>query len=356
MRHARLAMSCCLLLAAGCAPEGGLPTATGGDGAIARRNPFGVPTRVSVDLPRALGGSGIIATGGGNIISTGGGNYRALAEGDRFAPIVTDNVKLYKDSTKLIETILQAVAKAKPAPGRSYTFPDPDKPGKQLTVLLEVEPDQALISIGRGDKAKGDGQMISIAYTSAKRGRAVLRSPEGESDEGTIRFATTYDLEAGSASAEGILDATMTDKPSRERIAGHWEFESQPAAKADEVAFRMQVAAHVHRPSKPEEDGHGAVTAQFLPDGHGAFILGFQNAGTGGRFLFMPADGVSWGQADAPHAFYLDAEGHDLPAEKAGAALQAIAPADDTIYRPFPGDPAEGDPFAGRLDFPAKAP
>jgi hypothetical protein len=311
-------------------------------------NKFGLPTSVRLPLPAS-----VIATGGGNVISTGGGNYEVLAEEEPFslAKSLHDNTQVYLGSTTLVEEILKAVGKAKLVPGTEYTFPDEDHPGQELTVLLEVKSDHALVSIGRGKSAKGENQLIGIAYTSPKKGRAVLHTPVPDPEMGRFYLATDYDMEAGTASADGVADTTMIKQPGG-KLRAHWEFASTKEAGAGKV-FAMKMAAFIHVPDEPQNSGIHAISANFLNDDRAAAIVGVQIGATEGKFLFFPNDGVSWLPQPTPHDFYLDAKGKDVAAASADATLKAILPADEDIYRPFPADPNQGEPFGdSRFAFP----
>jgi hypothetical protein len=324
------------LILAGCA--GAAPTQ-----ALRGNNPYGIPQTVRLAMPSALGGGGVIAAGGGN--------YRVHEAGQSLAAGVKGNTDVYTNSTALIDAILQGISKGRPVPGTSYTFDDPGHPAKQLTVLLEVKSDHAVISVGRGKSAKGPSQLIGISYTSPKNGTAVFKPDDVTPELGKFVLATDFDLEKGTASTDALSDTTGTTSADPHRLAGHWEFRSDKADPQGAV-FRMQVAAFIAKPGKDSESGVYAASANFLADGSGAFVAGAQNAATGGQFFFMPSDGLSFGK-DAPHDLYMTADAQDLPATKASAALKAILPTDDSIYKPFPGDPSQGNPYdAKRFDFP----
>jgi hypothetical protein len=342
--------------AGGVAPAGNDVVAAGGGNLIGQAgtniqgNPYGMPTTVRLPMPAsvvAAGGGNVVAPGGGNVVAPGGGNligqagtnYRiaALPAADMLAAGVRENTLIYTKSTALIDQVLQILAMVHISPKNPVTMPDPGHPERILTATLEVKADHALISIGEGNTAKGATQMMSLRYTSPRKGRAVfhLTDPKGSK----IFLATDFDLDAGQASADGAFDATQSDV-NQQLGVGHWVFSRHAAAKADEAVFTMAGSVFLHNPGHTDDDGVSAFAAAFLPDDTGAFLFGAQTEATGDAFVFVPRVGVS-----TEHDFYMDAQGGDLPKEKASAALKGIMPADAAIYKPFPADPTTQDPF-----------
>lgn len=327
------------------APGGANVVAAGGGNlqasATTSANPFGMPTTVRLPMPAS-------------VVAPGGGNYRVfdVPAPDALAKGVRDNTHIYTDTTTLIDGILKGVAQAHLVPGRALTFPDPNQKSRNLTVLLEVKSDHALISIGTGDSAKGDTQVMGLSYTSPKKGRAVFHFVDAH--QAKIHLATDFDLDANQAGADGAIDATKATSGDKQLVVGHWEFNRHPDAKADESAFTMAGSVFVHKPAKVADDGVLAFAAAFLPDDTGAFLFGVQAQGTGDRFVFLPRDGVSFlANPPADHDFYMTAQGADLPKEDAREALRGIVPADSAIYKPFPADPTKQDPFKdARFAFP----
>jgi hypothetical protein len=305
------------------------------DGGIVYNNPYGVPTRVSLAMPASL--------------SPGkSASYRTQDVGSDTAAGVQQNLSIYLGSTTLINTILQSVASASLKPGQSYTFDDPSHPGTQLTVLLSILSDHAVIAIGQGTSATGLNQTIGISYTSPRKGVAVLQSRNVDPVNGRFYLATTFDLDAGHVSADGASDNTAVASPANaQKVAAHWEFTSTAAATGSNPAFQMQVSAFGRKPFDPANSGVLALSANFLSDGRGAYIGGAQIGATGNVFMLLPNDGKSFGLTPpASHDFYLTPTGLNLPAASASANLKAAIPADGSFYKPFPTDPAIADPFA----------
>lgn len=299
-------------------------------------NPFGVPSSVSLPMPATLT---TVAP-----LQQAAAGYRAQGSPPiSMAQQIAGNMQVYSQSTRLINTILEAVNKTGLQPDRPFTFPDPGNPTGKLTVLLQVRADHAVISIGEGTSATGSAQVLGISYTSRTKGTAVLRPLRNDPGSGRFILATTYDLDAGRASADGAGDSTvLPDAPNKQKMRAHWEFASIKSAPAASPSFTMKVSAALQNQTKPADSGNWAISSQFLADGSAAAIAAMQTASTADRLMFVPND---IDQFLGAHDFYIGTDGNDLATSSASPTLRGILPADDSLYRPFPTNPSHADPF-----------
>jgi hypothetical protein len=338
------------LLTAACAPQSPLaraadPARTGSlvhDGGVAYAKQ--IPSRVSLPLPASL-------------VAAGAGNYRLAAAAEPFSIATTmrDQVGIYHGVTHLIDDILKGITAADLQPGKPITFPDDGNPSltaeqkrlpeNQLTAKLDVLADHSVVSIFRGPAPAAAKQLIGISFTTKTKGVAVFHADRPDPNGSLLTLATTFDLDAGKASADGLGRA---DDGSKTRA--HWEFRHFDGAP---LAFSMRLSAYVVAPPKGERALY-ELSGNFQPDGSGAATaatLPYQLRDVlKGQPVFMPNDGTDPEPTNAkPHDLYIDAGGHDLAPASATAALKALVPPDDEIQKPFaqdPSDPANGDPQA----------
>jgi len=294
---------------------------------------YSLPSQLGPELPASVQHS---AASGYRVSSVGTAGSpieteRASADSG-LGCLIQEQLMVYTESTRVIKWVLAKAKQAHLTPGKPYTFDDPEAPIGRLTFLLQTKGKQAVLAVGQGDSATGPDQVMSLAYSDPARGVAVIHVP---TDAYLGRFVITerYDNEAGKASVDGVQDASRT--PSAKRVAYHWEF---AALKGATASFAMQVSAHLQATNEPDNSGVYALSANFRPDGSAAAIWGTQNAKSGNQFQLFTDDS---GQTDA----YIGANGRDLPRATAPAALRQIVPSENSLYRPFPANPAEGKPF-----------
>ena len=105
----------------------------------------------------------------------------------------------------------------------------------------------------------------------------------------------------------------------------------------------LRSAVFANPSDSPSDAGVTAFSANFLTDNRGAFILAKQTPRTGNVLQFLRNDGTFAGSAG--HEFYVGETDDSIATPSATPALKAILPLDSSLYRPFPTDPAQGDPF-----------
>jgi hypothetical protein len=319
-------------IAAGCA-QAPLGVATPG-------NPFGVPSQIGIPLPQSA--------------TAHSASYRvASADTPSLGATLQTNLAIATSTTATINTILSNCARAGLVPGRSYTFADPGTPGGQVTVLLTVLTDHAVLSIGKGTSATGSTQMISISYTKPSKGTAVFHA-EHDPAMGRLYVTETYDADAGYASIDAMQDATaVADANSQQKAIAHWDLIRHDASASAGATFTLKVAANLVKPQHPSDNGQVSLTANFLADGSAAAVVGLSNAGTGNQFKLVPNDGLSWNDPNAGHDLYLSASGQDVTRAQASAQLRAIAPTGSDLVQPATNDPVQTNAFAGaQFQFP----
>jgi hypothetical protein len=172
--------------------------------------------------------------------------------------------------------------------------------------------------------------------------------PNRTGKDGKTALATTFDLEANTASADAYGDKRDLAKPEgQSRI--HWEFAGVPGAKKDALAFKLRLSAYAKNP--PTEDRLVEASANFTSDGGGAAIVGIQpaedQAKLGDALEWFPNDGTlpRFGQ-DKAHDLYMNPKGLALDGPQAPAAYKAMLPADGEVYKPYVKDPSLADPLA----------
>lgn len=304
----------------GCAPN---PAGTAS-------NPYGIPRSVSVGLPDSL--KSVSALKSVNA-------YRTQASSFSIAEQINGNLTVYTESTKLVDAILSAVSGANLPPGKPFTFTGED--GKEMTVLLELKSDRAVISIGEGKSATGETQVMAISYTSPKKGRAVFKPRQNVPGLGRFVLETTFDLDAGKASANGYADTTVLQGvQDPHKMCVHWEFENIKEPPAGKPWFTMKASAFVSKPNNASQSGVFALTANCLKDGSDAAIVGVQSPFVNGNtFTLVPSNNSN----PSDTSFFLSASGKDLTSTQASASLKAVLPTREMIYEPFPADPSTMD-------------
>jgi hypothetical protein len=318
------------LLLAGCVPP--TPASYIHDGGIVyAKNPFGIPTRVNLKLPATVAPGA--ASAGYRTLAVDPG-VLALAE-------LQGSVTQYLNATFLIDTILKEAADAKPVPDKPVAIKDPRLGDDPYMLLLSVYADHAVIAVGQGASAVGPGQLMAISYTSPTKGRAVVHLPFPDQVLGRYDLATTFDLDQGKVSADALSDTSQVATAGHAvKRWGHWEFTSVPSASP---SFTLRSAVFANPSDSPSDAGVTAFSANFLTDNRGAFILAKQTPRTGNVLQFLRNDGTFAGSAG--HEFYVGETDDSIATPSATPALKAILPLDSSLYRPFPTDPAQGDPF-----------
>lgn len=299
-------------------------------------NPHGLPTTIALEMPGTLKSVSAL---------TAVTPYRTQAQLVRLSDQIKGNMAVYTESTRLVEGILAAVIKHNLPEGKSFTFKDG---GKTLTVLLERKSDHRVVSIGEGDAAKGAGQILGISFTSKTKGRAVFKPSEQKPGMGRFVLATTFDLDAGMATADGYSDTTvLSGESAPQKLRAHWVFERFAEAPEASPSFAFQVAAYAHRPNRSNDTGVFAIAAHFLKPGGAAAIIGIQAGMTQNKFTWVPSTDPPNFVEPITKGFYLSTDGKDLLPDQAPDALKAILPADSAISTDaFPADPSTVDALA----------
>jgi hypothetical protein len=298
---------------------------------FAKDNPFGFPSSIGVGGP-----------------SLAGGQYALLAAG---APtpawLLRLDVLPYFAVRALVDGILTAAAAAQLEVGRDYVFEDHDKPGKFLTLRVEVKPDHALLSIWRGQVADPSRQLVSIRWTDASHGSAVFHTLPDDGDAKRTYLATSFDRAGGAASVDFLVDDPHgSDNGGPQQTANHLELRAYPGATAGQPAYGVRSGMTIHKAGDPATPSTVAVAANWLPDGRGAFWVAVGNQTTQGKQVFWPVDPADFGKSPpGPHDFYVDKLGLDLPRLLAGPLLKGVLPADTELPAGYPADPGAGDPF-----------
>ncbi|MNS44008.1 hypothetical protein D3C72_764370 [compost metagenome] len=318
-------------------------------------NANGLPTTIRLKMPASLdsvgvvsaGGANVVSAGGSNVVSAGGLNYRvqAVPTPDELAGRVLAAVGFVNGPARMVEDYLTIAATLPLKPGATVVAPDPDGAGRDLAFLLEKKTGYSALSIGRGKTATGTGQFVGLTFTSPRKGRVVYRN-EALGDA-RVYLAYDFDLEAGTATSDVAMDTTA--EPAGGRIVhGRIAF-SRDAAKP--APFSLTGSMYFHQPELAQQDGVIGFAAAFVPSGQGAYIFGAANeVANQNRFGFLARGGTAFDpDSTAPHDFYMDETGADLPKDKASSVLKASVPADSAIARPFPTSPLEADPFAAAV-------
>ncbi|MFN3428886.1 MAG: hypothetical protein ACK46X_02915 [Candidatus Sericytochromatia bacterium] len=306
-------------------------------------NAHGLPTTIRLKMPAPLEAVGVVSAGGANAVSAGGLNHRvqAVPTPDELAARVLASVGFVNGPARMVEGYLQVAAALSLKPGITLTDPDPQGAGRDMAFLLEKKTGYSVLSIGRGSKATGAGQFVGLTFSSPRKGRVVYRTETP--GEAKVFLAYDFDLEAGTATSDLAMDTTQ--EPAGGRIVhGRITFQRDAAKPAP---FALTGSLYVHQPELAQQDGVIGFAAAFVPTGQGAYIFGAANeVANQNRFGFLARGGTAFDpDLDAPHDFYMDEAGADLPREKASATLKASVPADSAISRPFPLSPLEADPF-----------
>lgn len=316
-----------------------------------------LPTRIVPPLPPSLraaaglvgaDGGTLIGADGGSMVAAGAGNYALRqAPGAELSEMIRGQLQIYLVTTMVTEGILLAAAAASLQPGATLTFPDDGNdeltaaekadPANHLTVRLVPAGDHARVEVYRGPTAVPEKQVAGISFTSVTQGRALLRDPQPKKDGTQNWVATTFDLDAGTSTADVYAEGPG---PARARL--RVAFAAHPGAGAAEPTFTVRTTAYGKDPAKGD-DGVIAISANFRDEGAAA-IVGARPAAfaalLGEAFVFIPSDGSTPDPRNAaPHAFFLDAMGKDVPAAAAAAALKGMVPADDDLARPVMTDP-----------------
>lgn len=315
-----------------------------------------LPTTIRPSMPASViatgglnligqAGGNLIGQAGGNLIGQAGGNYALLQTGAvaiSLAKYMKVALGLYVDSTFLVDLTLSEMRRHKLVPGVPYTgiSDHPLLPGQELTGLLERTPDGLMLSVGFGKEAKGPQQIVSLKFSSPRRGSAIFHGvmlPERP------YIVTTFDLDAGTATAEGFRTSLTGD-----RVASRWEFKTYTDAP-DGKTFSARVSRGLHSATDPNLYKHFGMAMNFLGDGTAAGIVGWTLTDREDEFLVIPRDAdISGDYASKRTDVYVAADGKDLTAEPS-AGLKAIVPKPEDILRPFPEVPAasykpESDP------------
>jgi hypothetical protein len=326
---------------------GGNLVSSSGKASAEAANVSGLPTTIRLKMPASLESVGVVSAGGSNVVSAGGLNYRtqAVPSPDETAARVLAAVGFVNGPARMIESYLQIAAALTLKPGTTVVDSAPDGAGSDLAFLLEKKVGYSLLSIGRGTKANGAGQFVGLTFTSPRKGRVVYRN-EALGDA-KVYLAYDFDLEAGTATSDVAMDTTA--EPAGGRIVhGRIAF-ARDAAKP--APFSLTGSMYFHQPELAQQDGVIGFAAAFVPSGQGAYIFGAANeVANQNRFGFLARGGTSFDpDSPAPHDFYMDETGADLPKDKASATLKASVPADTAIARPFPTSPLEADPFGSAV-------
>lgn len=316
-----------------------------------------LPTRVIPPLPASLravaglvgaDGASLVGADGGTMVAAGGLNYMVLqAKPAPLSEMIRGQLQIYLVTTAVIEAILRAAAVASLQAGATLTFPDNDnpdltaeekqRPENHLTVRLREAADHAVVEIFRGPAPDPQRQVAGVSFSSPTRGRALLRDLGPKKDGTQTWVATSFDLDAGSSSADLYVEGPTT---ARSRL--HITFAAAPGAGPGQPTFRVRTAGYGKNPAK-KDDGVLELSINFRDEGAAA-IVGFLpaefKAMLGESLVFLPSDGSEPNPANtAPHAYFLDDRGRDVAAASAPAALVAIVPADTDVQKPFMTDP-----------------
>ncbi len=316
-----------------------------------------LPTRVTPPLPVSLraaaglvgaDGASLIGADGGTMVAAGSLNYAVMqAESLPLSGVIRGQLQIYLVTTGVIEGLLMAAVAASLQPGGTFTFPDKDSPDltaeekqqpeNHLTVRLRPAADHAVVEVFRGPTANPERQIAGVSFSSPTRGRALLRDLTPKKDGSQIWVATTFDLDAGSSSADLYSEGAGA---ARARL--HIAFTAAPGAGPNQPTFKVRTAGYGKNPAK-KEDGVMELSVNFRDEGAAA-IVGLLptefKALLGENLVFLTADGSQPNPANtAPHAFFLDAQGREVAAADAHAALRAIVPADADVQKPFMTDP-----------------
>jgi hypothetical protein len=304
----------------------------------------GLPTTVRLEMPASViatgglnvistGGLNVIATGGLNVIATGGLNYRTQAS-SLAGLSVFQAAYQYESVTRAIDKLLKELAALTLVPGKALTVKNAS--GKTLTVKLDDQGDHRVIAVYVGDKATAEAQVLGLSYTSPKKGRAVWREQEAE---GKWCFATDFDLEAGTVTADGASDLPLAPGSRTEVLdLGHWEFQRYANPGAGK-AFSFKQWVYL---DKPGTGNTQMAMANFLADDRAALLSGGREAD--GDFYYF--NDITVAKAGEPHDNYLDKANEATARDAAPAALKAIVPTDAEFEAFAPSNPGTGDPFA----------
>ncbi|MDB5102252.1 MAG: hypothetical protein JWM80_6673 [Cyanobacteria bacterium RYN_339] len=308
---------------------------------FAKDNPFGFPASIGVGGPDGL-------------LGTNKYGLLAASQGTPAQVLLVDALP-YFVTRILVDAILTAVAAAQLEVGRDYVFDDHDKPGKFLTVRVDVLADHALLSVWRGKLADPARQLIAIRWTDARHGQATFHTLSNDDEPKRTAVATRFDRASGSATVDMVVDDPHgDDQGGPQQSANHLELRATPGQGAGTTAYSLRSGLTIHKASEVSTPSVIGVAANWLEDGRGAFWVAVGNKATGNKLLFWPADNASFGQTPpAAHDFYVSRLGFDLPRILAGPLLKGIVPADSELPTAQPADPGVGAPFDDpKLAFP----
>lgn len=331
-------------------------------------NPFGVPNTISPTIPAsviATGGGNLIGQAGGNLIGQAGGNLIGQAGGNLIgqaggnyavfqAPppldpkmVLENNLETFLLASTLSQAILETAFSVQLIPGvpKTAVTQIPILAGKEVTGLLELKADHAILSVGLGKEAKGPNQILGISFTSPKKGKAVFY---GTMFPNKGYIVSNFDLDAGTGTSDGFWTLPTTG----ERIATHWEVKKF-AGEANGKAFSIQASRAAFQPFTPDSSGYFGMAMHLLKDDTGVAAFGIQDKVTQDLFTFIPTDGLlQSNNPGKPYAHYFSTKGEIIAADAASDALKALIPVEADIYQPFPAmptldyDPAKDPKFA----------
>jgi hypothetical protein len=302
---------------------------------FAKDNVFGVPASIGVGGPAGL-------------LGAGANKYALMAAGSG-APtgLLLLDVLPYFATRLLVDGILAAAFAAQLEVGRDYVFGDNDKPGKFLTVRVEVLADHAQLSVWRGKLADPSRQIVSIRWTDARHGRAVFRTLSNDDEPKRTALATTFDRQTGAATVDMVVDDPHgSDTGNAQQSATHLELRAYENPREDQPAFSVRSGLVIHKAEDPNTPSRVGVAANWLPDGRGAYWVALGSHATQDKLLFWPVNPLElFKSPPGAHDFYVDKLGLELPRLLAGPKLKAVVPPDADLPGSFPADPGVGAPF-----------
>jgi hypothetical protein len=308
---------------------------------FAKDNPFGLPRSIGVGAP-----SGLLDKAGYGLLA---------ASQPTPGQILLIDVLPYFATRLLVDGILGAVAAAGLEVGRDYVFEDHDKPGKFLTLRVDVLADHALLQAWRGKVADPARQLVGIRWTDAQHGQATFHTLANDDEAKRTYLATSFDQSAGTASVDLLVDDPHGDDlGGPQQSANHLELRTNSNPPKGTPTFSVRSGLAIHKASEAATPSYVGIAANWLSDGRGAFFVALGNRDTQGKLVFWPVDNAKFGQEPpAPHDFYVGLLGKDLPRILIGPQLQAIVPADSELPTSLPADPGVGAPFDDpKLAFP----